>query len=71
MYKAFRTATRSAIQKNDKAILIFILVYLFYFQRESRGGAERKGERESQARIPTINMEPILGLETMNREIMT
>ena len=51
-----------------------------YFEREracmSRGEAEREGEREREReRIPsgfcTASTEPDMGLEPMNREIMT
>ena len=39
----------------------------------SRGGAERKGDTESEAgsRLQAVSTEPDVGLEPMNREIMT
>ena len=38
-----------------------------------RGRAEREGDTESEAgcRLPTVSTEPDVGLELMNREIMT
>ena len=50
-------------------IFFFFNVWLFiYFsERESRGGADREGERESQAGSTMVNA----GLELMNHEIMT
>ena len=42
-------------------------------QTVSRGGAERDGDRESEAgpRLRTVSSEPDTGLEPTNREIMT
>ena len=39
----------------------------------SRGGAERKGDTESKedSKILAVSIEPDLGLEPPNREIMT
>ena len=39
----------------------------------SRGGAEREGETESEAgsRLQAVSTEPDVGLEPMNREIVT
>ena len=37
----------------------------------STGGAERKGERESQAGSTPISTESNVGLEPTNREIVT
>ena len=52
-------------------------MFLFIFEQErqrvSRGGAERKGDTESEAgfRLRAISTEPDLGLKLMNAEIMT
>ena len=42
-------------------------------ERESRGGAERGGNTESEAgsRLRAVGTEPDAGLEPMNHEIMT
>ena len=39
----------------------------------SGGGAEREGDRESEAgsRLGAVSIEPNMGLEPMNREITT
>ena len=39
----------------------------------SRGGAEREGDRESEAgsRLRTVSTEPNPGLELTNREVVT
>ena len=39
----------------------------------SRGGAERKGDTESEAgsRLQAVSTEPDVGLKLMDREIMT
>ena len=39
----------------------------------SRGGAEREGDTESKAgsRLQAVSTDPNVGLEAMNREIMT
>ena len=43
-----------------------------FILRESRGGAERQEETESQAgSIHALNPEPDAGLKPTNREIMT
>ena len=45
-----------------------------YFEKESEQAGEvveRGRERESQAGSCTVNMEPEVGLEPMNHEIMT
>ena len=41
--------------------------------RESRGGAEREGDTESEAgsRLQNVSIEPNMGLEPTNCEIMT
>ena len=62
-------------------IKIFFNVYLFLRERErereketeSRGGTEREGDTESEAdpRLHVGNTYPDVGLEIMNREIMT
>ena len=50
---------------------------MFVFERErdsmSRGGAEREGDTECEAGsgLPVFSTEPDVGLEPMNREIMT
>ena len=50
---------------------------MFIFERErahaSRGGAERGGDTESKAgsRVPAVSTQPDVGLELMNREIVT
>ena len=50
---------------------------MFIFEREkestSQGGAERKGDTESEAgsRFSAVSTEPDAGLELTNREIMT
>ena len=52
-------------------------VYLFLRDRErqstSEGGAERKGDTESEAgsRLPAVSTEPDAGLELTDSEIMT
>ena len=57
--------------------LIFFNVYLFLRERErqsaSGGGAERTGDRESEAgsRLRAVSTEPDVGLKLMNQEIMT
>ena len=62
--------------------VVVVVVVLFktmfiYFEREReskrrhRGGAERKGERESQAGSALSVAEPNTGLAPMNYEVMT
>ena len=55
--------------------LNFFNVYLFLSERQSMsgGGAERKGDTESKAgsRLWAVSKGPNVGLELMNREIMT
>ena len=54
------------------SLLFFFLGLCIYFDRGSRGGAEREGERESQAEnLCTVSAEPSVGLELTNCEIMT
>ena len=59
------------------ARLLFFNVYLLIFERkrerESRGGAEREGDTDSEAssRLQVVSTEPDAGLEPTNREIMT
>ena len=40
-------------------------------ERESWGGAEREGRERIPSRLHTAGAEPDVGLELMNREIMT
>ena len=42
-------------------------------EHESRGGAEREGDTESEAgsRLRAVSTEPNVGLEPTDREIMT
>ena len=42
-------------------------------ERESRGGAEREGDTESEtgSRLRVVGTEPEAGLELTNREIVT
>ena len=51
------------------------LMFIIYFkrERESRGGTQREGDAESEAgsRLRAVSTEPNVGLELMNREIMT
>ena len=58
----------------------FFFFKVIYFERgrgrekasASRGGAEREGEREKiPSRLRAVSAEPDMGLEPMNREIMT
>ena len=58
-------------------LFFFFNAYLFLRDRErpsaSRGGAEREGDTESKAgsRLWAVSTEPNLGLNLMNREIMS
>ena len=60
-------------------LLITFLSLLIYFEAEkerksmstSGEGAEREGERESQAGSTLVNTEPNMGLSPTNCEIMT
>ena len=53
----------------------FLNAYLFLRERqsESRGGAEREGDTESEAgsRLRAVSTEPDAGLKPTNHEIMT
>ena len=52
----------------------FFKVYLFWErEKESRGGPEREGDKESEAgsRLWAVSTEPNLGLQLTNRETMT
>ena len=53
----------------------FLNAYLFLRERqsESRGGAEREGDTESEAgsRLRAVSTEPDAGLKLTNHEIMT
>ena len=61
------------------SFVVVVVVYVFILKgREheectSEGGAEREGDRESQAgsRLQAVSMEPDVGLEPTNCEIMT
>ena len=66
----------------DHLVVLFFCVCLFIFEREretgrekehSRGGAEREGDRDSEAgsRLQAVSTEPDEGLEPTNQEIMT
>ena len=60
-------ATQASLQ-------IFFLMFIYEReQSESRGGAEREGDTESEAgsRLWAVSTEPDVGLEPMNHEIMT
>ena len=50
-----------------------IFNFIFERERESRGGAEREGDAESEAgsRLRAVSTEPDMGLELTDREIMT
>ena len=54
---------------------IFFNAYLFLKEREreSRAGAEREGDAESEggSRLRAVSTEPDAGLKPTNREIMT
>ena len=58
---------------------VFNILFIFEGEKErerenaSRGGAERKGDTESEAgsRLQAVSTEPEVELEPMNREIMT
>ena len=59
-------------------VSFFFNVYLFLKKREKerghkRGGAEREGHTESETgtRFQAVSTEPDMGLDPMNREIMT
>ena len=56
-------------------LIFFFNFYLFLRERQStsRGGAERGGDKESEAgsRLWAVSTEPDVGLELINREIMT
>ena len=66
----------SKINKHLKHFFKKFNVYLFLRQRETEhewGRAEREGDTESEAgsRLQAVSTEPDMGLEPMNREIMT
>ena len=56
---------------------LFVYLFIFFFERErqsmSRGRTEREGDTESEAgsRLWTVSIEPDVGLELVNLEIMT
>ena len=55
-------------------VVCFCFLFFVFLERgrESRGEAEREGDRESQAsRLCVASTESDMGLESMNREIMT
>ena len=58
---------------NNNLEYSFLLLLLIYFERESlsRGGAERKGERENPKQAAHCQRRVNLGLEPMSLEIMT
>ena len=58
--------------QNKNRILYFISLFFFFLEKEkeSRGGAERDGER-IPSRLQALSSEPDMGLDLMNREIMT
>ena len=64
----------------DHLVVLFFCVFVYLFLREregerehSRGGAEREGDRDSEAgsRLQAVSTEPDEGLEPTNQEIMT
>ena len=65
--------------KNQCYFLNSFNVYFFIFERErertrtSRRGAEREGDTESEAgsRLRVVSIEPDMGLELANSQIMT
>ena len=72
----------SIVNINHHTVTIFFLTgtfkkcfYLFLREKESvsRRGAEREADAESEAglRLQAVSTEPDVGLEPMNREIMT
>ena len=50
-----------------------MFIYLRERERESRGGAQREGDTESEAgsRLRAVSTEPDAGLRPTNREIVT
>ena len=56
-------------------VLFFFLSLLIYFERDRdsacEGGAEREGQRESQAGFELPVQSPVQGLNSRNCEIMT
>ena len=62
---------------NSKYIYIYILNFycLFIIERQSvsKGGAERRGDTESEpgCRLQAVSTEPDTGLELTDREIVT
>ena len=51
--------------------LIFKNIFKFlYFEKRSRGGAEKEGER-IPIKLHAVSTEPNAGLDLMNHEIMT
>ena len=58
---------------NPEYSFLLLLLKLIYFERESlsRGGAERKGERENPKQALHCQRRVNSGLEPMNLEIMT
>ena len=56
--------------KSYKSFLVGLFCFIFHFERdsESRGGAERGGERERiPSRLHTVSEEPNAGLELTNK----
>ena len=53
----------------------FFLMFIYFWEKDNmnRGGAEGQGDLESEAgsRLRAVSIEPDMGLESMNREIMT
>ena len=54
-------------------ISFFFNLFIFEIQSVGKGGAEREGDTESKAssRLRAVSIEPDVGLEPTNREIMT
>ena len=60
-------------ETHQKIQIYVMLCYLRHRQSLSGGGAERKGDTESEAgsSLLAVSTEPNVGLEPTNREIMT
>ena len=46
-------------------------MFIFETEQAGEGGAEKEGDRESQAGPAGVSAEPDVGLEPTNHEIMT
>ena len=57
-----------------RGVIPFFLTFIYLFERESeqvsKGGAEKEGEG-IPSRLHAVSMEPGVGLDLMNHEIMT